>query len=77
MSLLTKRSTVYFDPDVHKALKFKSLETSRSISDIVNRALLYELSEDAEDLQAFKDRKHQPTTSFESMISHLKSDGKI
>ncbi len=77
MSLLTKRSTIYFNPDIHKALKLKSLETSRSVSDIVNEALMHELREDAEDLQAFKDRRIEGNLSFESVVSGLKADGKI
>ncbi len=77
MSSLTKRSTIYFNSDIHKALKLKSLETSRSISDIVHEALVHELAEDAENLQAFKDREHEKTMSFETMVARLKSDGKI
>lgn len=77
MSSLIKRSTIYFNPDIHKVLKLKAIETSRSISDIVNEALVHELSNDAEDLQAFKDRRYEPTVSFESMVSELKADGKI
>ena len=33
MAVTTKRATIYFDPLIHKALRFKSVETSRSISD--------------------------------------------
>ena len=77
MSTLTKRSTVYFDPVIHNILKVKSLETSRSISDIVNEVLLLDLSEDAEDLQDFEARASEPTTSFESLVKELKEDGKI
>ena len=77
MTSLTKRLTIYFNPEIHKTLKLKSVETSRSISDLVNEALLLRLSEDAEDLMAFKDRKNEETLSFESMIDKLKADGKI
>lgn len=80
MSSLTKRSTVYFNPDIHRALKLKSLKTSRSISAIVDEALTYELCEsreDIEDLLIFKDREHEPNISFESVVANLKDDGKI
>ncbi len=77
MSALTKRATVYFDPSIHKILKVKALETSRSISDLVNEALLHELSEDAEDLQAFEKRASEPSISFEDLVKGLKADGKI
>ena len=49
-----KRATVYFDPSIHKALKLKSIETSRSISDLVNEAVKAALAEDAEDIAAFE-----------------------
>lgn len=77
MSALTKRSTVYFDPSIHNILKVKALETSRSISDIVNEAILHELSEDAEDLEAFEQRASEPSISFEDLLKRLKADGKI
>ena len=56
MSAFTKRSTVYFDPSIHKILKIKALEASCSVSDLVNQAVLHELGEDAEDLEAFAKR---------------------
>ncbi len=77
MSTLTKRSTVYFDPSIHNILKVKALESSRSISDLVNEALLHELAEDAEDLEAFKQRASEPAISFEELVKGLKADGKI
>jgi hypothetical protein len=36
MTNQTKRATIYLEPELHKALKLKSAETSRSISDLVN-----------------------------------------
>ncbi len=35
-----KRATIYFDPDLHKALKIKALETSRSITGIPKNYLV-------------------------------------
>ena len=77
MSILEKRATVYFDPDIHKALKIKAAETNRSISDIVDDAVRHELAEDEEDLQAFKDRANEKTVSFERVLKDLKASGKI
>ena len=72
-----KRSTVYLEPDLHRVLKLKSVETSRSISHLVNEALRHELAEDQEDLQAFADRKSEPTVSYEQLLKELKKNGKI
>ena len=77
MATLTKRATVYFDPDIHRALRLKAAETLRSISDLVNEALRGSLAEDAEDLEAFEARARDPLISYEEMIKRLKSDGRI
>jgi hypothetical protein len=73
----TKRVTVYFNSDLHKALRLKSVETSRSVSDLVNEAVREVLSEDAEDLAAFDERAGEELVSYEEMIKKLKKDGRI
>ena len=77
MSTLTKRATVYLDPILHKALRLKSVETSRSVSDLINDAVRDELAEDADDLATFKARKHEPTIPFEDFVKDLKRNGTI
>ena len=77
METPAKRATVYFDPDLHKALKLKSIETSRSISELVNAAVKEALAEDAEDITAFEKRANEPLISFSEMVKRLKNDGRI
>ena len=77
MAILSKRSTVYLDPDLHKALRIKSVETSRSMSDIINEIVKEALAEDAEDLSAFDQRADEPLVSYEEMVKRLKKDGRI
>ena len=77
MSTLTKRATVYLDPVLHKALRLKSVETSRSVSDLINDAVRDELAEDADDLATFKMRVKEPTVPFEVFVKDLKRHGKI
>ena len=77
MTTLTKRATVYFDPTLHRALRLKSVETSRSVSDLLNDAIRYELAEDAQDLNAFDARNNEPTIAFEDFVKELKRNGKI
>ncbi|MCX6618867.1 MAG: CopG family transcriptional regulator [Acidobacteria bacterium] len=77
MRSLTTRATVYLDPDLHKALRLKSIETSRSMSDLINDAIRGELAEDAADLAAFEARKKEPTLSFEDFVKELKRNGKL
>ena len=77
MATQTKRTTIYFDPILHKALRLKSVETSRSVSELVNDAVRETLSEDAEDLLAFEARADEALISYEEMVKRLKKDGRI
>lgn len=77
MATPAKRATVYLDPDLHKALKLKAVETSRTVSDLINAAVREALSEDAEDLVAFNERADEALISYEEMITRLKSDGRL
>ena len=73
----SKRATVYFDPDVHQALRLKAAAVDRSISDVVNEAVKIALAEDAEDLAAFEKRKAERSISFESFVRGLRQRGRI
>jgi len=77
MAALTKRSTVYLDPILHKALRLKALETSRSMSEIINEAIRESIAEDAEDLAVFDKRANEPLINYEEMVKRLKKDGRI
>ena len=77
MATLSKRSTIYLDPVLHQAIRLKALETSRSMSEIINDAVKQALVEDAEDLAAFDERADEPLISYEQMIKRLKKDGRI
>ena len=77
MCALAKRTTVYLDPAMHRALQHKALETSRSVSDLVNEAIRNTLAEDAEDLAAFEERVHEPLITYESLLKELKENGRL
>ncbi len=77
MSTLTKRATVYLDPTLHKALRLQSVETSRSVSELINDAVRDELAEDTNDLAMFEARKNEPSLDFEDFVKELKLDGTI
>ena len=72
-----KRATVYFEEDLHKALKIKAAESSTSVSELINEVIKDALANDLEDLQVFRDRADEPTVDFESFLKRLKADGKI
>ena len=77
MSTLTKRATIYLEQEIHQALRFKSVETNRSISDIVNEMIRQQMSEDAEDLCAFRERANEPVISYETLLADLQAHGKL
>lgn len=74
---LPKRATVYFEPEIHRALRLKAAAIDRSISDMVNDAVKLALAEDAEDLAAFEDRAHEKSIDFETVVRSLRRRGKI
>ena len=73
----SKRATVYFEPDVHRALRLKAAASDRSISDMVNDAVKAALAEDAEDLAAFTERSNEKSVSFDTFVQGLKRRGRI
>lgn len=77
MSETSKRSTIYFRPELHRALRIKAAETQRSLSDLVNEVVEMALREDEEDLSAFADRVREPTITYEALLKDLKAHGKI
>ena len=77
MKTSPKRATIYFDPDLHRALRLKAAETDQSVSELVNRAVKLTLAEDVEDLAAFEARTNEPNLPFEEVLKDLRQRGKI
>ena len=73
----SKRATIYLDPSIHQALRLKAAATDRSISDMVNEALRQALAEDADDLDAFQERRAERSVSFEAVVRDLRKRGRI
>jgi len=55
MATPTKRTTVYLDPDLHKALRLKAVAVSRSLSDLVNEAVKESLKKDRHKYKLIKE----------------------
>jgi len=77
MTTQAKRATLYLDPDLHRALRLKAVETSQSMSKLVNNAIREALAEDAEDIATFEERAGEPLISYDEMVKRLKRDGRI
>ncbi len=77
MAVKTKRSTIYLEPNLHKALRLKAAELEASMSDIVNDALRIVFEEDAEDLIDIKQRQSEKAVSFDDFVTELKASGQL
>ncbi len=73
----TKRATIYFEEDLHRALRLKAAEIEQSVSELVNDAIRISLREDAEDIAAFEERVHEKSIPFETAVKKLKARGRI
>jgi predicted transcriptional regulator len=74
---MPKRTTIYLEPELHRALKIKAAETDRSISELVEEAVRSSLAEDAEDLAAFEERGGEPDLPFEQVVKDLRRRGRL
>lgn len=71
------RTTVYLMPKIYRALKVKAASTDRSVSELINTAVMEALREDVLDLEAFDKRAKEPLRTFESVLKDLKRDGLV
>ena len=76
MSDSSKRSTIYFEPNLYRALRIKAADTQRSLSELVNDAVRAALREDQEDLAALDERREEPTISYDELLKDLKAHDK-
>jgi hypothetical protein len=73
----TKRATVYFEADVHRALRLRAAACNRSISDMVNEAVRMTMAEDADDLRDADQREAEQSFGFEEFVTSLRESGRI
>jgi len=77
MTNTTKRTTVYLDTKLHKALRIKAIDSDKSVSEVINDAVRIALAEDVEDLAAFEERKDEIPITRDEMIKRLKLNGLV
>ena len=75
MTAPNKRTTIYLDPELHKALHMKAAASSKSVTALINDAIRESLAEDEEDIAAFTIREKEPLISYDEMVKRLKKDG--
>jgi hypothetical protein len=77
MKTALHRATVYLEPDLHRALRYKAMETTSSVSALINTAMRWSLREDAADLAACEQRAQEPNLDFEAVLKDMKRRGKL
>ncbi|MFN5465574.1 MAG: CopG family transcriptional regulator [Cyanobacteriota bacterium] len=73
----SKRATIYFDAEVHRALRLRAAACNRSISDMVNEAVRMTLAEDADDLRDVEQRQEEESIGFEEFVNSLRKSSRI
>lgn len=66
----SRRSTIYLDPDLHRALRLKAAESECSISDLVNAAVRSALAAEVPD-----DRAEESAGPYGAFVDSLKRRG--
>jgi len=77
MSIRSKKSTIYFEPDIHLALKSKAAATQQSVSEIVNKAVRLSLDDDQLDLNLFHQKIIIPKVNYEELLGELETHDKV
>ncbi len=72
-----KRAIISFDRELHEVLRLRSLQSNRSISELVDEAVRLMLAEDLEDLVDLTYRVSEPRFTFEAFIEDLTKRGKL
>jgi len=76
MSNRSKRTTVYFEPAIHQALKIKAASSQLCVSELVDEAVRLLMSEDQEDLAALSARENEKEICYEALLNDLKRHDK-
>ena len=73
----TQRTTIYLNTKLYRALKLKAALTDRALSELVNEALAFCLTEDAIDSEVLRKRAKEPSRPFAAVLRDLRKDGII
>jgi hypothetical protein len=68
-------TTVHLNLKVARAAKVKAAMSDKSLSDVVNEALVVYLRQDEEDLKYFELRDGEPDVSLDDVLKDLRREG--
>jgi predicted transcriptional regulator len=72
-----RATTVYLDPKVMRAVKIKAAQTDRTISQLVNEALVAELRKDEDDLRFVRKHRGEQGRPLEEFLAEMKKNGDL
>ena len=71
MKTSAKRATIFLDEELHRTLRLKTATTPKTISELVNDAVRFSISQDEADLSAYRERINEPAVSYEEFVKEL------
>ncbi|MGV3628096.1 MAG: CopG family transcriptional regulator [Betaproteobacteria bacterium] len=77
MKKLSIKSNIYFNPEIHQALRFRAACSQVSMSALVNEAVGQMMQEDQEYLAAFTQRAAESEISRKALLANLRRHGKL
>lgn len=77
MNYLSIKSNIYFEPEIHLALRRHAANRQTSMSALVNEAVRQMIHEDLQDLAAFAERASESEISRKALLANLKQHGKL
>ena len=77
MKKFSIKSSIYFDPKMHQALRLRATSSHVSMSALVNEAVEQMIHEDEADLAAFTQRAAESEISQKALLANLKRHGKL
>lgn len=69
------RTTITLNDTIFKALKMLSVETDKTMSELVEDAVKYQILEDLKDIKDVESRAKEPTYAFDELVKKLKTEG--
>jgi len=73
----TIRTSITFDDELYKTLKYGAADQRTTLSDYVSSLIKDRLAEDLNDLQEARKARKDPTITLEQLIKNLKLDDKV
>ncbi len=69
------RTTIILNDALYRAVKVKAAQSDETVSSIIQDALVFQLLEDQEDIEAAEKRADEAELPFDELVTEFKSEG--